>query len=165
MAFSFSIIKWSFDCKKITSLQPGMLCANNSLSWPKGSGEDFENFSKYFRYFVTIFHWKRAGPFIEQNWIPFIKGCFVSSLVERCCMVLEKNNFNYRHCIFAVSFLRPLRKGRVRHIVWIPFTQGCYVPSLVEIGPVVLEKIFKFRQCIFVIYSQRKRQANIGQYI
>ena len=36
----------------------------------------------------------------------------------------------------------------------ISFTQVCFVPSMVEICQVVLEKkIFKFRECIFVIIS------------
>ena len=41
----------------------------------------------YFHYFVIIYPWKRAGPFI---WINFTQGCFVPSLVEIGPVVLEK---------------------------------------------------------------------------
>ena len=59
--------------------------------------------------------------------------------------------FKFRQCIFAISWLSPLRKGLGPSFeqTWIPFTKGCFVLSLVEIGLVVLEKkIFK----IFSIY-------------
>ena len=68
-----------------------MLCAKYNWYWPTGSGEeDFKNSSMYFRYFVIISPWKRTGPFIWTNWIPFTQVCFVLSLVEIGPMVLEK---------------------------------------------------------------------------
>ena len=42
----------------------------------------------YFRYFVIISPWKRAGPSI---WIPFNQGCFVLSLVKIGQVFFEKN--------------------------------------------------------------------------
>ena len=51
--------------------------------------EDFQ-ISMYFHYFITIFPWKRAGPFIWSTWIPFTHGCFVPSLVEIGSVVLQK---------------------------------------------------------------------------
>ena len=36
----------------------------------------------YLHYFVIIYSWKRAGPFIWRNLNPFTQGCFVQSLVE-----------------------------------------------------------------------------------
>ena len=45
----------------------------------------------YFRYFVIISPWRRAGPFIHNKiWIPSTQGCFVWSLVEIGSLVLEK---------------------------------------------------------------------------
>ena len=53
--------------------------------------------------------------------------------------------FNFRQCIFAISWLSPGGKGRGPSFgqTWIIFTQGCFVPSLVENGRVVLEKKVK----------------------
>ena len=53
----------------------------------------------------------------------------------------------FRHCIFAISYLSPLVKGRGSSFeqTWIPFTHVCFAPNLVEIGSVVLElKFFNF---------------------
>ena len=44
-----------------------MLCAKFGWKWLSGSGEDFWILSMYFRYFVIICPWKRAGPFIWKN--------------------------------------------------------------------------------------------------
>ena len=68
-------------------------------------------------------------------------------LVEIATMVLEKI-FKFHQCIFAISLLSPLRKGRDPLIeqIRILITQGCFMPSLVEISQVVLKKkIFKVR--------------------
>ena len=79
----------------------------------------------YFRYFLIISPWKRAGPSFEQTWIPISQGCFVPSLVEIGPVVLEKKIFKIGQCIFAISFLSPLRKGRGPSLeqTWIPITQ------------------------------------------
>ena len=55
-------------------------------------------------------------------------------------LVLDKI-FKFRQCIFAISLLCPLGKGRCPSFeeTRIPFIQGCLLLSLVEIGPVVLE--------------------------
>ena len=44
----------------------------------------------YFRYFVIISLWKRAGTFIWKTWISFTLWCFVPSLVQIGPVVLEK---------------------------------------------------------------------------
>ena len=36
----------------------------------------------YFRYFLIISPWKRAGNLFVKTWIPFIGGCIVPSLIE-----------------------------------------------------------------------------------
>ena len=86
------------------------------------------------------------GPSFEQTWIPITQGCFVPSLDEIGPVVLENTIFKVRQCLFAISLLFSLGKGRGPSFekTWIPITQRCFVPSLVEIGPVVLEKILKF---------------------
>ena len=49
---------------KLESIHPRMLCAKFGRNWPSGSGEeDFLILSMYFRFFVIISPWKRAGPF------------------------------------------------------------------------------------------------------
>ena len=49
-----------------------------------------------------------------------------------------------RQCIFRISLLSPLGKGRASAFeqMWIPFIQGCFVRSFVEVGPVVLGNFF-----------------------
>ena len=87
----------------------------------------------YFRYFVIISPWKRAWPFIWTNLnnIPTTQGWFTPSLVEigPVHVVLEKKISNFRQCIFAVSEISPLGKGRIPSVerTWIPITQGCFV--------------------------------------
>ena len=76
---------------KLNSIHPRMLCAKFGWNWPSSSGEeDFLISSMYFRYFLIISPWKRAGPFIWTNLIPFTQECFVPSLVEIGPVVLEK---------------------------------------------------------------------------
>ena len=87
----------------LNPLHPRMLCAKFGWKWLSGSGEeDFLILSKYFRYFVIICPWKRTGPFI---WIPFIKGCFVPSLVEIGPVVLGKNFLNFINAFSPFFFI------------------------------------------------------------
>ena len=44
----------------------------------------------------------RQGPSVEQTWVPFTKGCFVSSLVEIGLEVLEKKIIKFCQCIFSI---------------------------------------------------------------
>ena len=76
---------------KMNSLHQRMHCAKFGWNWPSGSGEeDFLNFVNVFLLFGNFPLWKRAGPSLEQMWIPFIHGWFVPSLVEIGPVVLEK---------------------------------------------------------------------------
>ena len=53
---------------RLILLHPRMLFAKFGWNWPSGSGEeDFLISSMYFRYFVILSPWKRAGPFIWTN--------------------------------------------------------------------------------------------------
>ena len=61
----------TFICINLNSLYSRMLCAKFGSNWPSGSGEeDFLILSMYFRYFVIISPWKRAGPVIWTNLNP-----------------------------------------------------------------------------------------------
>ena len=52
----------------LNPIHPRMLCPRFGWDWLSGSGEeDFLVSSIYFRYFVFISPWKRAGPFIWTN--------------------------------------------------------------------------------------------------
>ena len=56
---------------KVDPLYSRMLCTKFGWYWLRGSGEeDFLISSMYFRYFVIIYPWKRAGPFIWTNLNP-----------------------------------------------------------------------------------------------
>ena len=60
-----------FIWTNLNPLHPRMLCAKFGWNWPSGSGEeDFLISSLYFRYFLIISPWKRAGPFIWTNLNP-----------------------------------------------------------------------------------------------
>ena len=68
---NFMTFHWFFICTNLNSLYPRMLCAKFDWNWPSGSGdEDFLISSMYFRYFVIISPWKRAGSFIWINLNP-----------------------------------------------------------------------------------------------
>ena len=76
---------------KLNPLHTRMLCAK--FVWNMASGSEEEDFlisSMYFRYFIMMSSWKRAGPFIWKTWIPFTQECFVPSLVEIGQVVMEK---------------------------------------------------------------------------
>ena len=60
-----------FIWTNLNPLHPRMLCAKFGWNWPSGSvEEDFLISSMFFRYFVIISPWKRAGPFIWTNLNP-----------------------------------------------------------------------------------------------
>ena len=121
----FMRIKLFFICTNLNPLHLKILCAKFGWNWPDGSGEeDFLISSMYFCYFVIISPWKRRGFSFEQSWIPFTQACFVRSLVEIRWVVLEKKILKLRQCIFAISWLYPLRNEQIpsfEHNL-IPFT-------------------------------------------
>ena len=83
-----------FIWTNLNPLHPRMHCANFGWNWLSGSGEwDFLISSIYFRYFVIISPWKRAGPSFEQTWILYTQGCFVPRLVATGSVVLDKKIF------------------------------------------------------------------------
>ena len=98
-----------------------------------------------FNFKLTI---SSLSPLCREHGSSFEKKFGFSSLKDALCQVLMKLAhcfFNLCHCIFAISKLFPLEKGRGSSFVQtrIPITQGYIVPSLVEIGPMVLGKKMK----------------------
>ena len=88
----------------LNPLHPRMLRAKFDRNWFSGSGEEFILISSmHFHNFVILSPLKRAGPLFQQNWIPFIQGCYVQNLVEIGSVVLEKKICRFRQCIFAIS--------------------------------------------------------------
>ena len=90
-----------------------MLCAKLGWNWHSGSGEeDFKILSAYFRYFIIISPWKRAGPFISTSVIPITQGCFVPSVNEIGQVVLDKKSFwNFVNVYLPFCNYLPLEKG------------------------------------------------------
>ena len=64
------------------------------------------------------------GSSFEHTWIPFTKGCIVPSLVKIGPFVPEKKIFNFRQCIFDISWSSPVGKGQGPSFeqTWFPFT-------------------------------------------
>ena len=86
----------------------------------------------YFRYFVIIFPWKRAGPFICTNLNPLHPRmpCAFSSgelKIHQFYTFYPKMKFLWGGGHEIYNFL-----------VSLPYR--CYIPNLVKIGPVVLEE-------------------------
>ena len=65
-------INWFFIWTNLNPFHPKMLCVKFGWNWLSGSGEeDFFFISPmYFCYFIILFPWKRAGPFIWTNLNP-----------------------------------------------------------------------------------------------
>ena len=145
----------SFIWTNLNPIHPRMLCVKFGWNWLSGSGEeDFLISQCIFAISLLSPLGEGWGPSFEQTWIHLTQGYFVPSLVEIGSVVLEKNIFEFRQCIFTISLLSPLGGGWGPSFeqTWIHLTQGYFVPRLVDIGSVVLEEnIFKFRQCIFTI--------------
>ena len=97
-----------FIWKNLNPLPQMMLCAKFDWNWPGGSGEeDFLISSMYFRYYLIISPWKRAGAFIWTNLNPlhprmlFIKfgwnwpsgsgehDFLISSMSYRCFVIIS----------------------------------------------------------------------------
>ena len=65
--------------------------------------------------FTIISPWKGRGPsfrYFRSFRIPITQGCFVPSVIEIGPVVLKKKIFKGHQCIFAISLLYPLGKGR-----------------------------------------------------
>ena len=96
----------------------------------------------YFRHFVIISPWKRAGLFIWTNLNPLHPRMLCAKFGWNWPSGSGEEDFKMSSMYFRYFVIISLGKGRGPSFeqTWIPFTQGCFVPSLIEIGPVVLEK-------------------------
>ena len=93
-----------------------IFCAKFGWNWPSGYGE--KDFNKFHQCIFTISLLsplgKVYGPSFEHNWIPFIQGCFLPSLVEIGPVVMELKIFKFSTvtmycCHFVI--ISPLEKG------------------------------------------------------
>ena len=102
---TFMRIYWFFIWKNLNPLCPRMLCAKFGWNWPSGSREeDFLISSMYFRYFVIIPNWKRAGPFIWTNLNPLWPRMLCAKFGWNWSSCSEEEDFKkFRQCIFAIS--------------------------------------------------------------
>ena len=73
---------------------PRIHCAKCGWSWPSVSGEeDFLISSMYFRYFVIISLWKRAGSFIWTNLNPLHPRMLCAKFVWNSASVSGEDDF------------------------------------------------------------------------
>ena len=156
--------------KKIFKFRQCILQFLNYLPLRKGQGPSFKqtwklelrrflNCVMYFCYFLIISPWKKMGPFIWRNLIPFHPG------VTLCQVWLKlAQRFGRRRFLKVINITSlfcnylPFGNGSGPSFVqtWILFIQGCFVPGLVIIDPVVLEKKLKIRK----VYRRMDRQTD-----
>ena len=114
--------------------------------------------SMYFRYFVIISPWKRAGPFIWINLNPLHPRMLCAKFSWNWPSGSGEEDFLISSMFFPPLFrtyviISPWKRAGL--FIWInlnPLYPRLLCANLVEIGSVVLEKkIFYFRQCIFTI--------------
>ena len=133
-----------FIWTNLNPLHPRMLCAKFRWNWPSCSGEeDFLISSMYFRYFIIISPWKRAGPFFWTNLNPLYPRMLCAKFGWNWLSGSGEEDFllsSIYFCFFVI--ISPWKRaGPSFKQNWISFSQRCFVPSLVEIGPIVLKKI------------------------
>ena len=81
--------------------------------WSRGV-LDFVNVFSLFCNYLSL--WKRTGPFIWTNLIPFTQGCFLPSLLEICPAVREKRIFKFCQKYFRYSFIVSPWKNKALHL-------------------------------------------------
>ena len=95
-----------------------MLCAEFGRNWPSGSAEeDFQISSMYFHYFRNYLPLEKdVAIHLNKIWIHFAPGCFVTSLVEICLVVLEKRFLNFVIVFLLFRNYHPLENSMVLHL-------------------------------------------------
>ena len=123
----------------------------------------------YFRYFVIITPWKRAGPFIWKKINPHYPRMLFTKFGWNWFSGYGEEDifFNFVNVFCYIVVISPWKRaGPSFEQTWIPITQGWFVPSLVEIGSVVsAEKIFLFRQCIFIFRNYLPLEKGVVLYL
>ena len=66
--------------------------------------------------FCNYLHLEKGGPVIWQTWIFITQGFFVPISVEIGSVVLENKISKFCQCIFTISYLSPLEKGKALHL-------------------------------------------------
>ena len=117
----------------------------------------------YFRYYVIISPWKRAGPFFWTIMNPLHPKILCTQFGWNWPSGSGAEDFLILSMHFRYFVIISLGKrwGPSFEQTWIPFTQGCFVPSSVEIGSVVLEKKMK----MWKVDRQTDRQTDDGRQV
>ena len=109
---------------------------------------------------------KGQHPSFEQTCSCYLtQGCIVTSLVEIGTVVLGKKIFIFSQCIFAISLLSPLGKGRgpLFEQNWINFTQNALWQVWLKLtlgSGEEDENVKSLRQ-----WRQRRRQTDNGHIL
>ena len=96
----------------------------------------------FFRYFLIISPWKRAGPFIWISLNPLYPRMLCAKFGWNWPSGSGEEDFKTSSkCFHSFVTISPWKRtGPFIWQTWIPFTQGWFVPISVKIRPVVLEK-------------------------
>ena len=130
-----------------------MLCAKFGWYCNSYSVEDFYISSMYFCNYGIISFFKRVWSFFSTNLYFLHQRHFVPGLVEIDPVVLERRIFKFRYCIFAISLLSSIRKGRCPSFeqTWNSVYPRMLCAKFCWYWPSWFWVDLKFRQCIFAI--------------
>ena len=164
-------IKCFFICTDLSPLHPKMHCAKFGWNWLSGSWEDkFYILSIYFRYFVIISPWKRAGP-------TYLNKLESPSHLDALCQVWWKlgewfwtrSFFLYRKFFFFFFFLLfrnylSLIKGGA--LIWTKLNPLHSRMLCARLGwnwqsGSGEEDFFKFPQCILAFCKKEKTRKGL----
>ena len=116
---------------------------------------------------ILLFHnylpLEKGGPFIEQTWLPFTKGCFVPSLVETGSVVPEKTFFLIWSMYFRFFIIiSPWKKGGP--FIWInlnPLHPGMLCAKFFLNWHVALKKILNFFNVFSLFHNYLPLQKGV----
>ena len=122
---TFKLILWHFFCDTNWKKRPIGHIAHLSKQFKLIYTYDYQTLIKRRKILVSSLLELNCSSFepppLLNEW------CIVPSLVKISPVVLEKRIFLFRQCIFAISYLSPIAKGRYSSFeqTWIPFTKEC----------------------------------------
>ena len=100
---------------ELNLLHSRMLCAE--FRWNLPSNSWFLKLSQcIFAIRLSCPLGKGCDPTFEQNWnlfipAPFMRGCFVPNLGDNSLVVLEKQIFKFRQCVFNFAIIFPWKRA------------------------------------------------------
>ena len=102
---------------KLNPIHPRMFCAKIGWNCPSGYGEeDFLILSIYFRYFVIISPWNRAGSFIWTKFNPLYPRMLCANFGWNWLSNSGKRFFNFVTVFSLFRNYLPLEKGGALHL-------------------------------------------------